>query len=69
MIFVAAALIMYEDTFKVIAKNRTPDLRPPVEDIVCILYRRYKELIHSKNGHDIYFVALMLHPGTLKMHP
>ena len=68
MIFVAAALIMYEDTFKAIAKCRTPGPQPPVEDITHILNRRYKELINSRNGHDVYLVALMLHPGKSNPH-
>jgi len=68
MIFVAAALIMYEDTFKAIAERPIPGLQPPVDDIIRILNRHYKELIDSRNGHDVYFVAMMLHPGICHIY-
>jgi len=65
LLFLAAALLMYEKTFADIAKKPIPGLQPPVDDIARILVRRYNELINSKNGHDAYFTTLILHPGNV----
>ena len=63
LIFVAAALLMYSRTFKELTQDPIPGLAPPIQEITTILTTRFKELIDSANGHDAYFMALILHPG------
>ena len=63
LIFVTAALLMYARTFKELKCDPVPGLAPPIGEITSILTTRFKELINSKNGHDAYFTALILHPG------
>ena len=68
LLFVAAALIMYEGVIKGLHSDvslQPNSLMPPIDDIIRILVRRFKEIIDSKNGHDAYYTALMLHPGML----
>lgn len=45
---------MYESAFAEISRH---------PQIAAILSRRFNELVDSKNGHDAYFTAMMLHPG------
>lgn len=66
LLFVAAALLMYEEVFTSIKNDANAQLdgtKPPLDAIASILTRRFRELIESKNGHDAYYAALFLHPG------
>jgi hypothetical protein len=59
---------MYKDVFQGLRSDvsiQPNSLVPPIDDIIRILVRRFKEIIDSKNGHDAYYTALMLHPGML----
>ena len=58
---------MYESVFADIRKDANAQLntlKPPLDEIAAILSRRFRELIESKNGHDVYYAATFLHPGT-----
>ena len=60
---------MYEGVFADIHKDANAQLnilKPPLDEIAAILSRRFRELIESKNGHDVYYAATFLHPGILK---
>lgn len=59
---------MYEGVFADIRKDANAQLntlKPPFDEIAAILSRRFRELIESKNGHDVYYAATFLHPGTV----
>lgn len=66
LLYVTAAMKMCEETLLEMAKKKsTTGLKPPIDAIVAILKRRFNELINSKNGHDVYFSATVMHPGKL----
>src|SRR5260370_994355 len=60
LLFFSSALSLYCDIFD----DKFKCKYIPVNLIAEILTWHFQELIDSKNGHDVYYAALVLHPGT-----
>lgn len=60
-VFFAAALLLVRKNLDDLMKSKKSQ-NLPMADIIRILTKRFDELINSKNGHDLYFTATLLHP-------
>lgn len=65
-VFVAGALLLTRKNIETMMKSSLP-LDLPKDAIFEILTKRFNQLINSKNGHDVYFTATLLHPGTFRL--
>ena len=61
LLFFSSALSLYKEMFDDKFKRKFL----PVEKLAKILTRCFREIIDSKNGHDVYYAALVLHPGRI----
>src|SRR5260370_3852873 len=57
----ALSLSLYKEMFE----DRFNQKFLPVNKLVKISTKCFHEIINSKNGHDVYYVALVLHPGRI----